>query len=113
MLYNTPLSAELYRQFTDIKYGPEPESVIGWALRDNRGRTLAWHPRETATPTWASADAAYRAFVPDGKKRHNLALLGWTVAQTQGIDDMCQVLHAARGDATDPVATPTETMELI
>ena len=71
------------------------------------------HPRETATPTWASADGAYRAFVPDSKKRHNLALLGWTVAQTHGIDDMCKVLHAARGDATDPVATPPDTMELI
>ena len=103
MLYNTPLSAELYRQFVDIKYGPDPESVFGWALRDNHGRTHAWHPCELGNPHWSSANAAYRAFVPDSKRRHHLSMLGWTVVQTEGIDDMTTLLHAARGDATDPL----------
>lgn len=99
MIYNQPLSSELVRKFVEIKYSANADQTIGWSLRDDDGRTQAWHPHEPGSIQWASAEDAFRAFVPDARRRHFLTIQGWTVERTQGITDLTVVLHAARGEA--------------
>lgn len=105
MIYNQPLSAELVRRFVEIKYSAKADHTIGWALRDDDGRTQAWHPHEPGSTQWASADDAFRAFVPDSRRRHFLTIQGWMVERTEGITDLTAVLHAARGEAAAAAAT--------
>lgn len=99
MIFNQPLSPELVRRYVEIKYSAKADHTIGWSLRDDENRTQAWHPHEPGSTQWASADDAFRSFVPDSRRRHFLTIQGWTVERTEGITDLTAVLHTARGEA--------------
>jgi hypothetical protein len=104
-MFTQPLSAEEYRYLVDVKYRTDAHELQGWALHDDADRTRGWHPHEPGSFVWADADAAMRAFIPDTKKRRKFLLCGWTIVATKGIDDLMQLLAAARGEvpaSTDP-----------
>ena len=100
-MFTAPLTNEEYRILIDVKYRAGAETLRGWALRDQHGGTIGWHPYEAGSQFWARGNDAFRAFVPDTKQRRNRVLLGWEVVATIGISDLADLLRQARGETTN------------
>ncbi len=100
-----PLTAQHYQALVDLKYKPDALGIQGWVLRDSERNVRNWHLYEDRGG-WASCAEVLSSFVPDAKLRHNLTIMGWTVEQTLGIDELTTLLHAARGD--DPEQSAVE-----
>jgi len=108
-VFTAPLTLEEYRVLVDVKYRPDAATAAGWALADKDGRIHGWHPRQPGSPHWARHDDAFRAFVPDRKRRHHLALLGHTVRATTGVDELVTLLRHERGEAEHHRTPPPDT----
>ncbi|AHB79246.1 hypothetical protein [Mycobacteroides abscessus] len=102
------LTGATYGALVDIMYRPDADAVTAWVLRDRHGQPRNWHQVENRSP-WRTAEAAFVSFVPDHKQRHDLAVMGWKVEQTQGIDELRVVLALARGEATTDPTTGEAT----
>jgi hypothetical protein len=105
-VFTAPLTVDEYRALVDVKYRPGVETIPGWALHDRYGCTRGWHPAERGSRHWARSDDAFKAFVADTKERRKLALLGWQIVATTGIEDLAQLLATARGDGPAPEVGP-------
>lgn len=101
-MFTAPLTHAEYRVLVDVKYGPDAATTAGWALADNHGRVCGWHPKVPGSRHWSHPDDAFRAFIPDSRRRHHLALLGHTVIATTGIDELAALLRRERGEPDQP-----------
>jgi hypothetical protein len=100
-MFTLPLTITEYRELIDVKYGHDAATTAGWALYDSRGRIQGWHRQQPGSRQWAQPAAAFAAFVPDTRRRQHLTRIGYTVTATHGIEELAELMHQARGDATD------------
>ena len=100
-MFTLPLTITEYHELIDVKYGHDAATTAGWALYDNHGRIHGWHRQQPGSRQWAQPADAFAAFVPDTRKRQHLARIGYTVTATHGIEELAELMHRARGDATD------------
>lgn len=97
-MFTAPLTLHEYHVLIDVKYGPDAATAAGWALADKHGAIQGWHPRVAGSRHWSYPEDAFRAFIPDSKRRRHLALLGHTVLATTGIDELAALLRHERGE---------------
>jgi hypothetical protein len=99
-MFTLPLTIAEYRELIDVKYGHDAATTTGWALYDGLNRIRGWHRQQPGSRQWAQPADAFAAFVPDTRRRQYLTRIGYTVTATHGIEELAELMHRARGDAT-------------
>ncbi|OHU76043.1 hypothetical protein [Mycobacteroides chelonae] len=109
-MFTAPLTATEYEGVVQRRY--TLPRTPGWVLRDADHRLRGWHWLDRADEHWSSPDAAYRAFVPDTKRRYYLTKYGWSVERVENSEPyLLELLRITRGDSVPEIPSPPEGQE--
>lgn len=106
-MFTAPLTAIEYEGVVQRRY--TLPRTPGWVLRDPDRKLRGWHWLDRADEHWSTADAAYRSFVPDTKRRYYLTKYGWSVERVENSEPyLLELLRVTRGESVPEIPSPPE-----